>query len=155
MIAQLSTISAEAEPTPFHRVLKSLDDSGKLLRVYTQNIDSIEHKSGLTFGVPSLNDRKPKSKSFKSSPEVPYPTASSSRQPSPTPDTPRCIPLHGTVQRIHCPVCTTSFPLDNHLDLMSSGVAPDCPECTSMEQTRQLVGKRPRGVYFFLIFLHL
>ena len=54
MIANLSNLSAAAQPTPFHRLLRALDDRGKLLRVYTQNIDALELKAGLTFGVPDF-----------------------------------------------------------------------------------------------------
>lgn len=36
MIAQLSTMAQSAEPTAFHQFLKTLDDQGKLFRVYTQ-----------------------------------------------------------------------------------------------------------------------
>lgn len=34
-------------PTPTHFFLKLLADKGKLLRVFTQNIDSLEHIAGL------------------------------------------------------------------------------------------------------------
>lgn len=36
MIAELKNMADEAQPTAFHRFLKSLDDDGKLFRVYTQ-----------------------------------------------------------------------------------------------------------------------
>lgn len=36
MIAELKQMSDLAEPTAFHRFLKSLDEQGKLFRVYTQ-----------------------------------------------------------------------------------------------------------------------
>ncbi|KAH8831773.1 DHS-like NAD/FAD-binding domain-containing protein [Flagelloscypha sp. PMI_526] len=147
MIAQLSSISSSANPTPFHLVLKALDDCGKLLRVYTQNIDSIEHKSGLTFGVPPPPEKRSKSKP-KADPsgDLMLSTPSCSRQASPVPETPRCIPLHGTLQKMHCPICLSSFPLDNHIDSLMEGSPPDCPDCTSMEETRQLIGKRARGI---------
>ncbi len=58
MIAQLSDLSQTAEPTSFHHMLRALDDRGRLLRVYTQNIDAIEQKSGLSFGVPEFEDKR-------------------------------------------------------------------------------------------------
>lgn len=153
MIARLAELSTTAKPTHFHRLLRSLDDSGKLLRVYTQNIDALEVKSGLSFGVPEYDmRRKARSKPVASS------SSSSTMQqdisdredsirlPTPPSDTPRCIPLHGTLQLLHCQICTHSFPLDHHLTSLTSGILPPCPECTSMERTRQLIGKRPRGV---------
>lgn len=36
MIAELAVMSRHAQPTTFHQLLKTLDDQGKLFRVYTQ-----------------------------------------------------------------------------------------------------------------------
>ncbi|KAG0151919.1 hypothetical protein CROQUDRAFT_86129 [Cronartium quercuum f. sp. fusiforme G11] len=52
MLAELHTVCDKAEPTEFHKFLKGLDDEGKLSRVYTQNIDGLEEKVGLSYGVP-------------------------------------------------------------------------------------------------------
>jgi hypothetical protein len=60
--------------------------------------------------------------------------------------TPRCIPLHGTLQTMHCQAYTHSYPLSEHLDALLAGTPPDCPECTALEATRSLIGKRPRGI---------
>jgi NAD-dependent SIR2 family protein deacetylase len=150
MIAQLSNLSQAAMPTPFHKILRALDDRGKLLRVYTQNIDAIESKSGLSFGVPDFDGRrKPRLRGKAAVPieELVTPLeTTSSRLPTPPDETPRCIPLHGTLQTLHCQTCTHTFPLEDHLPSLTSGTPPYCPECTAMEATRQLVGKRARGV---------
>ncbi|KAH7913191.1 DHS-like NAD/FAD-binding domain-containing protein [Hygrophoropsis aurantiaca] len=160
MIARLSELSQSADPTPFHRVLRTLDDRGGLLRVYTQNIDAIESKSGLSFGVPEFDDRrgKPRSKA-KQLPPTDSPAASASTSTvepsepanisglaSSVPDVPRCIPLHGTLQTLHCQTCTHTCPLEEYIHSLTLGSPPHCPECTQMEETRQLVGKRARGV---------
>ena len=162
MIAQLSELSQAASPTPFHQLLRTLDDRGRLLRVYTQNIDAIESKSGLSFGVPEFEDKryKPRSRaktfptagpadpttSTHCTPSQPAASQPNSRLSSPTVEVPRCIPLHGTLQTLHCQTCTHTFPLENYMDSLISGTPPYCPECTQMEETRQLVGKRARGV---------
>ncbi|KAJ7841347.1 DHS-like NAD/FAD-binding domain-containing protein [Mycena olivaceomarginata] len=159
MIARLSELSNAAEPTPFHNILRALDDRGKLLRVYSQNIDSLEQKCGLSFGVPQFQERrsKPRTPKSKSKPllsaAVPEaetvntePVASTSRLPTPPPEIPRCIPLHGTLQNVHCQICNHSFALSDHLAALELGTPPACPECTAMEETRQLIGKRARGV---------
>ena len=143
MIAQLAEMSESAQPTPFHHLLRALDDRGKLLRVYTQNIDALESKSGLTFGVPEISGPrgKPKSKAGPSaSQDMP------GRLPSPPLEIPRCIPLHGTLGTMHCVSCTHVFPLRDHLEHLSSGIPPCCPECTTLEKVRQMSGKRSRGV---------
>ncbi|KAK7032814.1 NAD-dependent protein deacetylase hst4 [Favolaschia claudopus] len=144
MIARLSELSNAAEPTPFHNLLRALDERGKLLRVYSQNIDSLEQKSGLSFGVPPFQERRSKPRVPKSAP--PENVASTSRLPTPPPEIPRCIPLHGTLQNVHCQICNQSFALSDHLEALEQGTPPACPECTAMEETRQLVGKRARGV---------
>ncbi|KAK1227682.1 hypothetical protein PQX77_009307 [Marasmius sp. AFHP31] len=151
MICQLSELSKSAEPTPFHKSLKALDDCGKLLRVYTQNIDAIEAKSGLTFGVPVFESKRTKTRPKEkdggvSSSAGATPDADSTVTPPGPSSTPRCIPLHGTVQYAHCQICNHSFPLDDHLSSLNAGIPPDCPECTLLEHTRQLIGKRARGV---------
>ncbi|KAJ3533352.1 hypothetical protein NM688_g7296 [Phlebia brevispora] len=151
MIAQLSRLSQTAQPTAFHHLLRALDDRGRLLRVYTQNIDALELKSGLTFGVPEVDMRRPKPRSSKGKsdqPEGSVPSSSSaaSRLPTPPAETPRCIPLHGTLQNMHCQICLHSFPLENYLDDLNAGSFPICPECNQIEETRQAVGKRSRGV---------
>ena len=143
MIAQLAEMSESAQPTPFHHLLRALDDRGKLLRVYTQNIDALESKSGLTFGVPDVGGPRGKLRSktgASASQEGP------GRLPSPPPEIPRCIPLHGTLDTMHCVFCTNVFPLRDHLDHLNSGIPPYCPECTTLERVRQMLGKRSRGV---------
>jgi NAD-dependent SIR2 family protein deacetylase len=163
MIAQLSELSQAANPTPFHQALRSLDDRGRLLRVYTQNIDAIELKSGLSFGVPEFDKRRAKPRSKPKSTDPPIadqpaistsahcsqdspPMTPGSRYMSPAVEVPRCIPLHGTLQTLHCQTCMHTFPLENYVSSLTSGTPPYCPECTQMEETRQLVGKRARGV---------
>ncbi|KAE8220617.1 hypothetical protein CF326_g8719, partial [Tilletia indica] len=51
MIAELKEMADRAQPTAFHHFLKRLDVEGRLLRVYTQNIDGLEERAGLTFGL--------------------------------------------------------------------------------------------------------
>ena len=143
MIAQLAEMSESAQPTPFHHLLGALDHRGKLLRVYTQNIDALESKSGLTFGVPDIGGSRGKPKS-KSGPSASQETPG--RLPSPPPEIPRCIPLHGTLGTMHCVSCTHVFPLRDHLEHLNSGIPPYCPECATLEKVRQLSGKRSRGV---------
>ncbi|OCH95458.1 DHS-like NAD/FAD-binding domain-containing protein [Obba rivulosa] len=152
MIAQLAELSSTASPTAFHQLLRALDNRGRLLRVYTQNIDALESKSGLTFGVPELDGKRYKPRTPKGKGDATKDDTALEAQPGPsrllTPpvETPRCIPLHGTLELMHCQTCTHSFPLRDHLPALISGIPPYCPECAALEETRQLVGKRSRGV---------
>lgn len=151
MIAQLWSLSQAAKPTAFHNALRALDDRGKLLRVYTQNIDAIEEKCGLSFGVPEFEGRRCKGRKKTATTAADcvikdLSSSSASKLPCSSDDLPRCIPLHGTLQSMHCQICNCSFPLKNYLPSLTLGQPPQCPECTSMEETRHLVGKRARGV---------
>ena len=54
LMAELKDMADAAQPTLFHHLLKRLDREGRLQRVYTQNIDGLEEKAGLTFGFGEL-----------------------------------------------------------------------------------------------------
>lgn len=56
LLNRLTELSHSAEPSAFHRLLKSLDDDGRLMRCYTQNIDGLEGKAGLDCRVPEAKD---------------------------------------------------------------------------------------------------
>ncbi|TFY55163.1 hypothetical protein EVJ58_g8423 [Rhodofomes roseus] len=153
MIAQLAELSEVALPTSFHHLLRALDERRRLLRVYTQNIDALEQKSGLTFGVPESDAKRNKPRLCKPKTDAQSEAGPSTvveppqnRLPTPPIETPRCIPLHGTLQQMHCQICTHSFPLRDYLPALNEGRPPYCPECSALEETRQLVGKRSRGV---------
>ncbi|KAL1748424.1 DHS-like NAD/FAD-binding domain-containing protein, partial [Schizophyllum fasciatum] len=137
MIAQLSDMSSAASPTPFHQLLRALDDSGKLLRVYTQNIDAIEAKSGLSFGVPAFDDRRHKSRTATLNPD---------QQGHTSLDPPRCVPLHGTLTRLYCMTCTYSCALTDYLPSLAAGAPPLCPSCSDTAVVRAAEGKRARAI---------
>ncbi|QRW03636.1 NAD-dependent histone deacetylase SIR2 [Ceratobasidium sp. AG-Ba] len=173
MISHLAVLSETAEPTPFHFMLQQLDSRGQLLRVYTQNIDALEERAGLSFGIPIFPARTRKRKvatpstpararsSSSPSPATTPPrelsdhrSATSSaltsprRTPIPTPQLPRCIPLHGTLQNLYCPSCHLTLPLHTpeHLEALGFGNPLACPQCAELDGTRRLVGKRTRGI---------
>ncbi|KZS92688.1 DHS-like NAD/FAD-binding domain-containing protein [Sistotremastrum niveocremeum HHB9708] len=148
MIAKLSTLSLAAQPTSFHSLLRALDERGTLLRTYTQNIDGLESKVGLSFGVPEFGISASLTSSTQtSSDETPSAqTLSSARTKSSPLPLPRCIPLHGTLQTLRCFLCSTSVPLEPHIPLLQRGVLPDCSACEDVDDARKAVGKRRRGV---------
>ncbi|KAG8864886.1 hypothetical protein FRB96_003472 [Tulasnella sp. 330] len=175
MIGNLAQLAESAQPTPFHLLLKTLEDRGSLLRVYTQNIDCLEERAGLTFGLPVWEARKKgaKGKAHASQhvatnnglltpPPSQRPTASPAESddgdetpPIDTPGAgpssisssiPRCIPLHGHVKSLYCSLCFHSTALLPHVDQLVAGNSVPCPSCEDLESTRRLVGKRERGV---------
>lgn len=56
LLNHLTLLTSRTAPTPFHHYLKTLDDQGRLLRCYTQNIDGLEQKAGLDLRVPLEGD---------------------------------------------------------------------------------------------------
>nr|VWO94045.1 NAD-dependent histone deacetylase SIR2 [Ganoderma boninense] len=163
MIARLSQLSEAAKPTTFHQFLRTLDDRQRLLRVYTQNIDALEEKSGLSFGFPGPDSKGGQHSSrtkkapvhgaaaTEAPPYITQPSDSSTTSrtlspPSSPAETPKCIPLHGTLKLMHCEACTQSYPLRDHIESLVSGIAPPCPQCAALEETRLLIGKRSHTI---------
>jgi NAD-dependent SIR2 family protein deacetylase len=131
MIGELSGKSELAHPTEFHQLMHNLDTAGKLRRIYTQNIDCLEEKSGISFGLPNaLSLRSLKRKSLSTVPS----------------DIPRCIPVHGRIDTVHCLKCGGSFGASQHIDCLSRGRLPMCSDCVEREDLIELAGKRSRGI---------
>ena len=73
------------------------------------------------------------------------PSSPSDKRKEPS-ESPRCIPLHGTLQALHCQICHHSYPVEPYLPSLFAGLPPQCPACALMEETRRLAGKRARGI---------
>ncbi|KAK4031548.1 DHS-like NAD/FAD-binding domain-containing protein [Parachaetomium inaequale] len=59
MVCELAQMTSDAKPTPFHYMLVSLASEGRLMRLYTQNIDSLDTRMPpLTTAIP-LNAKGP------------------------------------------------------------------------------------------------
>jgi NAD-dependent SIR2 family protein deacetylase len=136
MIGELAQKAQSASPTPFHHWLRRLDDCGQLLRVYTQNIDCLEMKCGISFGLPTpsldLKTGKRKTRHHK--------MLSSNWH------LPRCIPLHGRIDFVHCLLCKESYPIAPFTGTFMRGTLPLCPRCELVEELRPFTEKRSRGV---------
>lgn len=131
MVAELKRLADEAQPTIFHRFLKRLDDEGRLQRVYTQNIDGLEEKAGLTFGLGETGDststvralgkrKRLGSSAFsrsKSDSHLLFAQKQQEQQErsglADRPMFPRTIPLHGTLQTLTCALCNHKLMLGN------------------------------------------
>lgn len=122
LLNELVSLSNSAEPSPFHKLLSDLDDQGRLLRCYTQNIDGLEGRAGLEIGLPTKSDS---------------PRKGISRIP-------RCIPLHGQLSTLHCPLCLTSVPLADHLPLPPTTIP--CPTCDLSSSIRSALSERQRKI---------
>jgi NAD+-dependent protein deacetylase SIR2 len=118
MVRKLSVLSQDAKPTAFHRLLARLSQEGRLLRLYTQNVDGLESK------LPPLVT------------EVPL------RHKAPWPKT---IQLHGGLEKMMCQKCRQISDFDQQL--FQGSVPPHCPECLTRDNIRtEHAGKRSHGV---------
>lgn len=118
MIANLYEASDGACPTIFHQAMKCLDVLGRVLRVYTQNIDGLEAKAGLE-----------EFRTFDGSPE------DEARG--------RVALLHGSLGTLACSAKPRShtLPLRKYLGDLQRGFLPSCPLCASQQPSNRL---RPR-----------
>jgi NAD-dependent histone deacetylase SIR2 len=118
MIRELSHLTKNAKPTPFHHMLATLAEEGRLLRLYTQNVDGIDTSlEPLATQVP-LNPKGP---------------------------WPRTIQLHGGLQKMVCTKCSELS--DFNAALFDGPKPPACKSCEELENTRILFGsKRSTGI---------
>ena len=129
-------MSISADPTRFHRYLHSLDTAGHLLRCYTQNIDGLEAKAGLDVGIPAKRYHVKKKQVVA--------LVGDAATEAPPKVTPKCIPLHGQLTHLYCPLCSTSLPIADHLPLPAEPLL--CPTCHLSSIVRDALSERRRRV---------
>ncbi|KAI5304788.1 hypothetical protein KEM56_005926 [Ascosphaera pollenicola] len=117
MVRSLSSMASNAHPTLFHHLMARLAKEGRLLRLYTQNVDGIETS------LPPLRT------------EVPLNTKA---------PWPRTIQLHGGLEMMVCQKCRHTSPFQP--ELFSGPTPPLCDHCKSIESHRSSAGQRSRGV---------
>ncbi|RPA94123.1 DHS-like NAD/FAD-binding domain-containing protein [Choiromyces venosus 120613-1] len=132
-IAQLrDSILAVKETSPTHKFIRALCENGRLLRCYTQNIDGLEEREGMTTNL-ALGKGKRK-----------RPSAENSDLPN-TEEEKGCqvVQLHGDLNQLRCMQCQTLCKYDKvKVETLRDGAAPDCPHCVGMDKTRRQSGKR-------------
>lgn len=116
-VRDLHKLVSDAQPTPFHQYLDQISSTGRLVRLYTQNIDCLDTD------LPNLGT------------SVPLP----SKAPYP-----KTIQLHGALNVMACSKCQWMGELKP--DVFASGEVPDCPECVELDTVRQVAGKRSQGI---------
>jgi NAD+-dependent protein deacetylase SIR2 len=118
MVRDLSSMASEATPTLFHRLLARLSREGRLLRLYTQNID------GIDTSLPPLATKVPLNH------KAPWP---------------QTIQLHGGLEKMMCQKCqhTSEF----QPQLFQGATPPLCPKCMEADSLRtHHAGKRSHGI---------
>ena len=116
MIRELSRKCSQADPSAFHLLLSRLARQGNLVRLYSQNIDTLETR---LLGLQS---------------QVPLPQA------APYPPT---VLLHGSLQYMACRSCQRIGTLKP--EIFQDAALPPCPDCQTVEQSRRDLGQRPHS----------
>ncbi|KAH6678133.1 DHS-like NAD/FAD-binding domain-containing protein [Halenospora varia] len=117
MVRKLSHMVKNAEPTPFHHMLATLAEEGRLMRLYTQNIDCIDTS------IKPLATQVPLAK------KGPWP---------------RTVQLHGGLQKMVCTKCRDLKDFDG--ELFEGSEAPCCKECEDIDLVRTVSGMRSHGI---------
>lgn len=145
LLTELASLSSAAQPTAFHSFLNSLDQEGRLLRCYTQNIDGLEARAGLSVGIPAQQALQRRSKGKGETVQIDAPLSELDIHfdtPSAQSPLPRCIPLHGQLTTLHCPLCSSIFPLTPFLPLSQASIP--CPTCNLSATIRHALSERQR-----------
>ena len=118
MVRKMSTQTKAAHPTEFHHLLATLAHEGRLLRLYTQNVDGLDTR---------LEPLKT---------EIPLPRKG---------PWPRTVQLHGGLDIMVCSKCHR--PRDFDKDLFEGPIPPACTECAETDRVRtDHAGKRSHGI---------
>ncbi|KAJ2342818.1 NAD-dependent deacetylase hst3 [Coemansia sp. RSA 2671] len=160
-MGELRNLVSRANCTPTHAFIKELDEAGKLLRCYTQNIDSLEKRIGLETSLHASPEDS--SDTPCSSPPSLISDCSSldtdtidekksqaakrrthrRRQMTLERTFTRAVQLHGDLDNVVCTICHTKYPFTEKLaEEFCEGAPPPCPRCKEIEMIRDLVGKR-------------
>ncbi|KAF8453983.1 DHS-like NAD/FAD-binding domain-containing protein, partial [Terfezia claveryi] len=107
------------DTTSTHKFIRTLAESGRLLRCYTQNIDGLEGREGLATDL-SLGE------------VVTAPKRGC-----------QVVQLHGELDTLRCMHCQGTCEYDNdRVAALMDGRAPDCPSCVFKDRERREAGKR-------------
>ncbi|KAK5123054.1 hypothetical protein LTR85_003250 [Meristemomyces frigidus] len=122
MVTSMSRMTKVAKPTAFHHMLATMAKEGRLLRLYSQNVD------GLETSMEPLQSRVPLTKDADGK-------------------WPRTIQLHGGLEKMVCTKCHELSEFDADLFNEASATPPMCPTCEEVNDIRtNHEGKRSHGV---------
>lgn len=135
------------------RLNLTVGETSRLTVMICRNIDNLEERAGLSYGLGDktlpLPPRRSKGMSRTNSQcSIPYPSPAPSPPPHQTLHStiPQCIPLHGQLSTLTCPSCKQTFETNQFLPILQSGTSPGCPNCLQIESDRISLGERSRGV---------
>ena len=118
MVRTLSSVVNGAEATAFHHLLATLAHEGRLLRLYSQNVDGIDVE------LEPLRT------------EIPLPKKG---------PWPRTVQLHGSLKKMVCVKCGDLKDFDS--TLFDGPSPPSCGSCFDLDKVRtEEAGKRSHGI---------
>lgn len=118
MVREMSHMTRQAEPTLFHHMLATLAEEGRLLRLYTQNVDGIDTSLEPLRTTTPLNSKGP---------------------------WPKTVQLHGGLEKMVCTKCRELSDFDG--SLFEGSEPPSCKACEAMDEVRtNIAGKRSHGI---------
>ncbi|KAL8728777.1 MAG: hypothetical protein Q9166_005155 [cf. Caloplaca sp. 2 TL-2023] len=129
------------QTTPTHKFIKTIRDSRKLVRCYTQNIDGLEARVGLSMDLDyGKGNRLRFNKKSRAVPQV----ASKATPGNLTDGGCEVVPLHGDLAVLRCTLCQKTFGWEDRgrEATMLKGKAPECFSCATSDQQRRDRGKR-------------
>ncbi|KAK3318208.1 DHS-like NAD/FAD-binding domain-containing protein [Apodospora peruviana] len=148
-ITKMRQVVKCASLTRTHRFILSLRDAGKLVRDYTQNIDCLEEKVGLSTdlrkgpGSRSRFCRKYRSRHIRGQHQVDHePRLQENNRGV------ECVLLHGFLRRLRCSNCfsTCCWNKDGREAKTLAGQEPPCPSCAEISEARTAAGKRATAI---------
>lgn len=118
MVRDLSRLTKEAKPTAFHHMLATIANEGRLMRLYSQNVDCLD------------TSLKPLATNIPLDPKGPWPTT---------------IQLHGGLEKMQCTKCNQVDNFDG--SLFQGPEPPSCEACAQLDFVRtNYAGKRSHGI---------
>ncbi|TAQ84831.1 hypothetical protein B7494_g6859 [Chlorociboria aeruginascens] len=129
--------------TATHRFIRALRDGGRLVRNYTQNIDSLEEREGLCTDMSRGTGSR--ARFHQKIQREPRPdTVTDSSHDSGV----EVVMLHGNLVSLRCGLCSklASWDEEERHAITLSGNAPDCPECAKYNAKREGRGRRSLAV---------
>ena len=126
--------------TPTHRFIKTIRDKRKLVRCYTQNIDGLESREGLT--VEMARGKGNRGRFTKQALEKPN-TVTRFQPGGDLDGGCEVVQLHGDLESLRCTLCqqTCQWQEKDEARLLG-GKAPTCHFCKILNEDRQDRGKR-------------
>jgi NAD+-dependent protein deacetylase SIR2 len=118
MVRDLSSLTKEAKSTPFHHMLATIAQEGRLMRLYSQNVDCLD------------TSLKPLATNIPLNTKAPWPVT---------------IQLHGGLEKMQCTKCSQVDSFNG--DLFQGSEPPLCGQCQEADYVRTAFGgKRSHGI---------